>query len=291
MSDARWRAGARGQPAQLAERRRRRRPRSGRAAGSRARACSRAGPARRSGRGRRRGRTPRCDLRSGGRARAAAGTSSSCPRRWRRRARCARAAPRRSGRRARWCPGNAWSVRRGGEGVRFPRRPRVCHPVAGGAAPSAASQARRTSDELPHADPSAGVRLTRRSLGSIGVARCHSRSVACALPSRPSTRSPREVAGRARAVLGRGGSVLHARDDPGAAHRPLVDHGVLHRARDRDDDLGRAPPRARRPACGRGRGRRAPRGCRRPAAQRVARRVVLRDGRPHRSRRITRTRT
>ena len=73
---------------------RRRRPRSGRAAGSRARACSRAGPARRSDRARRRDRTPRCGPRSGGRARAAGETSSSCPRRWRRRARCARAAPR-----------------------------------------------------------------------------------------------------------------------------------------------------------------------------------------------------
>ena len=32
-----------------------------------------------------------------------------------------------SGRRARWCPDNAWSVRRCGEGI-DPRQPRVCHP-------------------------------------------------------------------------------------------------------------------------------------------------------------------
>ena len=75
-------------------------------------------------------RTPRCDLPSGGRARAAGGTSSSCPRRWRPRDRCARAAPRRSGRRARSSLDNAWSVRRDGEGAQVPRRPRVCHPVA-----------------------------------------------------------------------------------------------------------------------------------------------------------------
>ena len=130
MSEARWRAARAGKPAQLAERRRRRRPRSDRAAGSRARACSRAAPARRSDRARRRGRTPRCGPRSDARARAAGGRSSSCPRRSRRRGRCARAAPRCSGRRAPSCPDSASSVRRCGGGIRIPRRPRVCHPHA-----------------------------------------------------------------------------------------------------------------------------------------------------------------
>ena len=92
------------QAAQLAERGRRRRPRSGRAAGSRARACSRAGRARRSGPWRRRCRTPRRGPRSGGPGRAACGTASSCRRRWPRRARCAPPAPRASGRRARSPP-------------------------------------------------------------------------------------------------------------------------------------------------------------------------------------------
>ena len=98
-SDARWRAARTGSPPA----RRRWRPRpppSGRGGGSRARACSRCGCARRWGRRPRGCRNTRWCPRRAGSTRAGAGTAWSCPPRWRPPAR-----PDRRAGRGRRCPG------------------------------------------------------------------------------------------------------------------------------------------------------------------------------------------